>query len=212
MSLLHVSFCHGTPLNVVRLAMMVQEVVDVCRAATRRNLQIYRARFSAITPRDIDRALRRLDTVNQKVVAAVDVRTEIDLRLGAVFTRFQSGEHSGMGGIVVAVSNCLVVGTGLLGGRFENVGKVISYGIHEQSLLQARFLSRLGSNGCRLFSVGPCQFPTLGFVAERFKMRQNFKPRNFWSIQVKHQQVRKISVSALLPHVRVPYRDNPLLL
>jgi DNA topoisomerase IA len=57
----------------------------------RANLRVYRARFSAITPRDITRSLRNLGPINDRVVAAVDTRTEIDLRLGAVFTRFQSG-------------------------------------------------------------------------------------------------------------------------
>ena len=56
----------------------------------------------------------------------------------------------------------------LLGGRFEGVGSVISY--------------------------GPCQFPTLGFVAERFKKRQNFVAREFWGIQVKHTKVDKTLV------------------
>ncbi len=70
---------------------IAQEVVDVCRSAARRDLRVYRARFSAVTARDIDRALRQLGPINENVVAAVDTRTEIDLRLGAVFTRFQSG-------------------------------------------------------------------------------------------------------------------------
>lgn len=68
-----------------------QEVVDICRPAARANLRVYRARFSAITSRDITRALRNLGPVDDKTVAAVDARTEIDLRLGAIFTRFQSG-------------------------------------------------------------------------------------------------------------------------
>jgi hypothetical protein len=46
---------------------------------------------------------------------------------------------------------------------------------------RARILSALKRKG-------PCQFPTLGFVAERYKMRQAFQAREFWSIQVKHTQ------------------------
>lgn len=38
-----------------------------------------------------------------------------------------------------------------------------------------------------LISYGSCQFPTLGFVVERFKQRENFLPEPFWKIIVKHK-------------------------
>ncbi|CAG2175473.1 unnamed protein product [Oppiella nova] len=36
----------------------------------------------------------------------------------------------------------------------------------------------------KLVSYGSCQFPTLGFVVDRFKARENFVPQKFWSIDV----------------------------
>ena len=33
---------------------------------------------------------------------------------------------------------------------------------------------------------GSCQFPTLGFVVDRYKRVRNFKPEQFWSIKVTH--------------------------
>lgn len=34
-----------------------------------------------------------------------------------------------------------------------------------------------------LISYGSCQFPTLGFVVERYKDIKNFIPENFWKIR-----------------------------
>jgi hypothetical protein len=36
----------------------------------------------------------------------------------------------------------------------------------------------------RLISYGPCQFPTLGFVVERYHRIENFVEEPFWSIKV----------------------------
>lgn len=53
-------------------------------------LQIKRARFSALIERDLHRALSTLQPPNADESAAVDARQELDLRIGASFTRFQS--------------------------------------------------------------------------------------------------------------------------
>ena len=65
------------------------EVIKVCKAANPR-LDIYRARFSALVERDIQRTLKFPDRPNEKMNDAVDARQEIDLRIGAAFTRFQT--------------------------------------------------------------------------------------------------------------------------
>ena len=53
-------------------------------------LAIKRARFSALILRDLERAINNLVAPNQNEAHAVDVRQEIDLRIGASFTRFQT--------------------------------------------------------------------------------------------------------------------------
>jgi DNA topoisomerase III len=65
------------------------EVIDVCMKANPR-LDIYRARFSALIERDIFRTVNNPDRPNKHFSDAVDARQEIDLRLGAAFTRFQT--------------------------------------------------------------------------------------------------------------------------
>jgi DNA topoisomerase-3 len=39
----------------------------------------------------------------------------------------------------------------------------------------------------QLISYGSCQFPTLGFVVERYKRVEAFIPEPFWKIRVTHQ-------------------------
>jgi len=55
-----------------------------------RNEKIYRAKFSTVLPQEIQRALRSLGRINENFVAAVQARCELDLRVGAAFTRFQT--------------------------------------------------------------------------------------------------------------------------
>lgn len=65
------------------------EVIKVCLEANPR-LDVYRARFSALIERDILRTMRHPERPNPHMNDAVDARQEIDLRIGAAFTRFQT--------------------------------------------------------------------------------------------------------------------------
>eukprot|EP01084_Bolivina_argentea_P022072 41004_1 len=111
------------------------EVIDVCHKANPR-IEIKRARFSSLVPREIYNAINNLIDPNPHENDAVDARQEIDLRIGAAFTRFQT----------LRIQNK------------SNIESVVSY--------------------------GPCQFPTLGFVVQRWQKRENFIPENFWTIKV----------------------------
>ncbi len=82
------------------------EVIQVCKEGNP-NLDIYRARFSALIERDILRTMRVPDRPNPHMNDAVNTRQEIDLRIGAAFTRFQ---------------------TLRLQKKFADMKKVISYG------------------------------------------------------------------------------------
>eukprot|EP00397_Hematodinium_sp_SG-2012_P007781 GEMP01007831.1.p1 GENE.GEMP01007831.1~~GEMP01007831.1.p1 ORF type:complete len:880 (+),score=215.84 GEMP01007831.1:91-2730(+) len=113
------------------------EVLDVCLEVNA-NLRIYRAVFSALTRSDIMRALNTLRNPDQNLSDAVLARTEIDLRIGASFTRFMT----------------------------------------------LRYRSRFRDLSEKLLSYGPCQFPTLGFVVERWQEIQRFVPETFWTIKL----------------------------
>ncbi len=45
-----------------------------------------------------------------------------------------------------------------------------------------------GSDENRIVSYGSCQFPTLGFVVERYFRVRNFVPEQFWKIHVMHEK------------------------
>ncbi|KAF5899285.1 DNA topoisomerase 3-alpha [Clarias magur] len=124
------------------------EIIDVCKAV-KQNIQVFRARFSEITPNSIRRACETLTEPDVNVSDAVDVRQELDLRIGAAFTRFQTLR------------------------------------------LQKIFPESLSN---QLISYGSCQFPTLGFVVERFKAIQAFIPENFFKIKVVHEPNEEESV------------------
>ncbi|KAM9745947.1 LOW QUALITY PROTEIN: DNA topoisomerase 3-alpha [Menidia menidia] len=117
------------------------EIIDVCKAV-KPNLQVFRAKFSEITPNSIRRACETLTEPDVNISDAVDVRQELDLRIGASFTRFQTLR------------------------------------------LQKIFPESLAN---QLISYGSCQFPTLGFVVERFKAIQAFIPETFYKIKVLHE-------------------------
>ncbi|ETL81733.1 hypothetical protein F442_18633 [Phytophthora nicotianae P10297] len=123
------------------------EVKSICEKTNRR-LRVFRARFSALIPRDIIHAVQNLSEPNEKLSLAVDARSEIDLRIGAAFTRFQTMR------------------------------------------IQSRFPAL--SQEKNVISYGPCQFPTLGFVVERFLKIQNFEREAFYYISVTHQRTDQL--------------------
>ncbi|XP_067928784.1 DNA topoisomerase 3-alpha-like [Watersipora subatra] len=113
------------------------EVIDVVTKVNP-TIQVLRARFSEITSSSINRAISNLVPPDHLQSAAVDVRTELDLRIGAAFTRF----------------------------------------------LTLRYQAAFPELAEMLISYGSCQFPTLGFVVERYKQIQEFITEPFWKLKV----------------------------
>lgn len=59
------------------------EVEFVCRTQNP-NIDVYRAKFSEITPRAVFLAMQNLMRLDARIIDAVDCRTELDLRIGLV--------------------------------------------------------------------------------------------------------------------------------
>lgn len=57
------------------------------------NLQLFRAKFSEITPNSIRRACETLTEPNANISDAVDVRQELDLRIGKVALLYSTAEY-----------------------------------------------------------------------------------------------------------------------
>ena len=107
------------------------------------NMQVWRARFSNIERAHVIQASQNPIRLDEAQAQAVSARIEMDLRLGAAFTRMQT----------LALQN-------MIPQQGEEKRKVISY--------------------------GSCQFPTLGFVVDRYLRVRNFVPEPFWYIKVAH--------------------------
>ena len=132
------------------------EIIEVCKKI-KPNIKILRAKFSEITLRAVEQAVQSLTQPDERASKAVNVRRELDLRIGAAFTRFQT------------------------------------------ILLTSKISDKLSE---KLISYGPCQFPTLGFVVERYKQIKTFVPSTFWFIDVKHEK-SNLSVNFKWDRVRV---------
>ncbi|KAF3897584.1 DNA topoisomerase [Trichophyton interdigitale] len=104
------------------------------------SIEIKRAKFSNTERTHVLEAARRPIELDERQADAVAARIELDLRIGAAFTRLQTLQLQTMGGALAE----------------------------------------------RIISYGSCQFPTLGFVVDRYMRVKNFKPEAFWSIKVSH--------------------------
>lgn len=125
------------------------EIIRVCHNINK-NLRVLRAKFSEITPRAMNIAITNLVEPDENLSKAVDVRRELDLRFGAVFTRYQT---------------MLLQNAGYTGNANKRTGEKKT-----------------------LVSYGPCQFPTMGFVINRYLEILRFVSQPFWLIVVNHKK------------------------
>ena len=123
------------------------EVLHVCRNV-KPSLPVKRAKFSEMTTAAIKRAIDNLEEPNENLSEAVECRRELDLRIGAAFTRFQTLR------------------------------------------LQKTYPSELSH---LVVSFGPCQFPTLGFVVDRWRDRNEFVQEPFWKVKMTHKSAPGVS-------------------
>lgn len=107
-------------------------------------LIVKRARFSNTEKVHVVHAARNPVELDFRQASAVDARIELDLRIGAAFTRLQTLQL-----------------------------QALSDNLKDMTI-----------------SYGSCQFPTLGFVVDRYHRVRNFQPESFWLLKVVHQRDR----------------------
>ncbi|KAJ5487578.1 hypothetical protein N7530_001878 [Penicillium desertorum] len=129
------------------------EVRNQAKAGNAR-IEVKRAKFSNTESAHVRRAALEPVNLDEYQASAVAARIELDLRIGAAFTRLQTLQ---LQTVVAALKE-----------------KVISYGKLSITVDISKQIDKLGS----------CQFPTLGFVVDRYLRVQNFKPETFWGIKV----------------------------
>jgi DNA topoisomerase-3 len=156
---------------------IADEVVQVCiQSNPRLTDYIYRARFSTVMDGEIRRALSTLGRLNDYFVQAVNARSELDLRTGAAFTRFQT----------LRLQKKFQIPNGGGGG-----GSVVSYGPCQFPTCKLPFLL---FDLHLLFVCGPkiaeyaCIFVSnlfiVGFVVERYARIETFVPEDFWFLEL----------------------------
>jgi DNA topoisomerase III len=100
------------------------EIMQVCQEA-KRNLQCLRAQFSCCTKGEVAKAVRTLRPLHMGMVNAVAARTEIDLRIGAAFTRFQTkllqSKYSELSEGVVSYGSCQIPTLGFIVARQNKI-------------------------------------------------------------------------------------------
>lgn len=130
------------------------EIVRLAQSVNPR-IVVKRAMFNNIQRDHVVRAAHRPVDLDFKQAAAVDARTEIDLRIGAAFTRFQT----------LLLQSCL--SSGATAPDRNEKGEIISY--------------------------GSCQFPTMGFVVDRYQRIKDFVAEPFWYIALKARKGHSVA-------------------
>lgn len=108
---------------------IASEVAELCTSA-KSNLIVKRARFSAVIPREIHRAIESLVEIDVRQSEAVNARTEIDLRIGSAFTRWMTlllqGKFAEMNGKTVSYGPCQFPTLGFIVDRVRRINKFVA--------------------------------------------------------------------------------------
>ncbi|CAG8485597.1 16731_t:CDS:10 [Cetraspora pellucida] len=108
------------------------EIVDVCRGANSK-IKVSRAKFSAIISQQIRHAWHSPVDLDYRQANAVDARSELDLRIGAAFTRFQTlglqNLFSELNKKVISYGSC----------QFPTLGFVVDQYLKVQNFVEENF-------------------------------------------------------------------------
>ena len=131
------------------------EVIEVCQSANRilrvatpgettiRAGGIYRAHFSALTHADLFRAWNTLGTPNVCLSQAVLARSEIDLRIGAAFTRFLTLRFKVAASSIISFGPCQFPTLGFVVARYLESSQFVSEPFWDLKLVLANQTSLL---------------------------------------------------------------------
>jgi DNA topoisomerase-3 len=103
------------------------EVMDCCLPKMKKisGQQVFRAKFSSISAPDIERAMNTLVSPNKNESDAVEARQELDLKIGVVFTRFQTryfqGKYTGLDSGVISYGPCQTPTLGFCVDRHDKI-------------------------------------------------------------------------------------------
>lgn len=143
------------------------EVIKVVKRVNK-NINIYRAHFSSISPKEITKAVKTLQQPNSNISKAVDVRQKLDLLFGSVLTRFQTL-------------------------------------LFKQYLFENFYPEALSNKS--VISFGPCQFPTLNFIIQRYLQIKDFVSKDYFSLSV----TSKLKYLNSKENIKLRFKDEVVL-
>lgn len=96
-----------------------------------KKLNILRAKFSSVTASDIKKAMASLTFPDENQAKAVDVRQELDLKIGCAFTRFQTrffqGKYGNLDSNVISFGPCQTPTLALCVKRHDDILSVFPF-------------------------------------------------------------------------------------
>lgn len=101
------------------------EIVYICRKSNP-SLLVSRAKFSAVSKPEIEHAIKHLGSLDENAVQSVLARSEIDLRIGASFTRLQTTKlklSTMSSKDILSFGPCQIPTLGLVVNRFDDRNK-----------------------------------------------------------------------------------------
>lgn len=185
------------------------EVIDVCRAV-KPNLVIYRAKFSDMTKVALTRAMNSLGRPDEKLSQAVDVRTELDLRIGAAFTRFQTlrlqSVFPGQVESLVSYGSCQIPTLGFVVQRYKEADRFVPQPFwkirvtHTIAPVTVEFnwaRTRLFDRQCCEAILLKCQAdPTASVESVTEKPKSKWRPQALDTVELEKLGSRKLKLTA----------------
>ncbi|KAF9585923.1 DNA topoisomerase [Lunasporangiospora selenospora] len=187
------------------------EIMGVCLRRNQR-LVVTRARFSSVTPAELHRAMRNPTQLDMRQACAVDARIELDLRIGASFTRFQTlafqSRFPQLGGGVISYGPCQFPTLGFVVDQYHRVESFIPETFwnlemkHKKDNVDATFTWERG----RLFNQLSCLViyeaciesagPTAQITRVKSQPTKKWKPLPLTTVELQKNGSRFLSISS----------------
>lgn len=187
------------------------EIIEVCTAVNNR-LQIFRAKFSDMTSASITRAMNTLQAPDERISKAVEIRSELDLRIGAAFTRFQTIRLQRLfpnnikNGDLVSYGSCQIPTLGFVVDRYREIEKFIRNDFwkiklsHKVNQLTVDFnwsRVRLFDEACVRALLLLCQADGQVLITNvQQKPKNKWRPQPMDTIELEKSGSRKLRLSA----------------
>ncbi|XP_053693949.1 DNA topoisomerase 3-alpha [Sabethes cyaneus] len=186
------------------------EIIEVCRAI-KPQIEVLRAKFSEITTPSIKRAVENLAVPDDRQNDAVNVRSELDLRIGAAFTRFQTLRLQNVFpekivNNLVSYGSCQIPTLGFVAQRYKEIEKFIPQAFwklklnHTINELTVEFnwaRNRLFDKQCCEAYLMVCQSePQAKIVSVSNKPKSKWRPTPMDTIELEKLGSRKLKINA----------------